>query len=78
MHVRGFFAVSMTAIFIGTLRVALFRVALSSFRQLYDLLGDCVSGRATGPSACWRVTRAISKATPRRRAVSGSNLWPCK
>jgi hypothetical protein len=23
---------------------------------------------ATGPSACWRVTRAISKATP----------WPCK
>ena len=33
---------------------------------------------ATGPSACWRVTRAISKATPRRRAVSASNLWPCK
>ena len=33
---------------------------------------------ADGPSACWRATRAISKATPRRRAVSGSNLWPCK
>ena len=49
MHVRGFFAVSMTAIFIGTLRVALFRVALSSFRQLYDLLGDCVSGRGNWP-----------------------------
>ena len=45
MHVRGFFAVSMTAIFIG--RVAPGR--LSSFRQLYDLLGDCVSGRGNWP-----------------------------
>ena len=25
------------------------RVALSSFRQLYDLLGDCVSGRGNWP-----------------------------
>ena len=47
--------------------------ALPSFRKLYDLLGDCVSGRGDGPSACWRATRAISKATPRRRAVSASN-----
>ena len=29
---------------------------------------------ATGPSACWSVTRAISKATPRRRAVSDQPL----
>ena len=29
---------------------------------------------ATAPFACWRLTRAISKARPRRRAVSGSNL----
>ena len=27
-------------------------------------------------SACWRATRAISKAKPKRRAVSGSNPWP--
>ena len=29
-------------------------------------------------SACWRATRAISKAKPKRRAVSGSNPWPCR
>ena len=37
----------------------------------------CRVGDAT-LSARWRGTRAISKATPRRRAVSASNLWPCK
>jgi hypothetical protein len=50
MHVRGFFAVSMTAIFIG--RVAPGRALPGralSFRQLYDLLVDCVSGRGNWP-----------------------------
>jgi hypothetical protein len=78
MHVRGFFAVSMTAIFIGTLRVALFRVALSSFRQLYDLLGDCVSGRGNWPVRMLEGHQGHLESDAQRRAVSGSNLWPCK
>jgi hypothetical protein len=45
-------------------------------RKLYDLLAMASRVGLTTLSACWRATRAISKATPRRRAVSASNLCP--
>ena len=36
------------------------------------------SGGGSTPSVCRSATRAISKATPMRRVVSGSNLRPSK
>ena len=52
------------------------RVALSSFRKLYDLLCDCISVGAASPSACWRATRAISKATPQKTCGLGIKPVP--
>ena len=49
-----------------------------AFRKLYGFLGNGITCRTDDPVRMLEGQRAISKAKPKSRAISGSNPWPCR